>query len=910
MAKGHRLIGIVTALLLLVLGSSLTAAQGPAPLAPLGTAFTYQGQLQDGAGPVDNVCDFEFRLYDAASSGAQIGTTQTKLNVPVSAGFFTVSDLDFGAGAFGGEARWLEIAVRCPAGSGSYNTLVPRQALTAAPYATYADTSPWGGLAGVPAGFADDVDDDVLGGIVCANGQVAKWNGSSWACADDEAAVVVTGTNIVAGEGLTAFASGNSITLSVAVPYRLPQGCADGQLPLWDGSVWACGALGSHDHWGQTWSGSGTGLTLQGGSIGLAGSGTSRGLYGESVDGTGVYGIATGTGSANYGVWARTDSTAGRALYAVATAASGEVYAVSGEVHSPDGAAVYALNGSASGVAYAVYGETMSNGGYGVSGVARSSTGFTRGLEGQAYSTDGIGVYGWARATSGVAHGVMGYSSSKDGAGVYGRADAGSGNTSGVAGTSTSTAGTGVLAIATATSGATLGVWGQVNSPQGWAVYGESFATTGQTVGVYGQTISPDGFGVVGRANANSGATHGVYGVAASTRGVGLYGTAPITGVYGIAMSTTSFGYGVFGEAAGPGGRGVEGVATHTASGNYGVLGMAYGTAGAGVSGVAMATQGENAGVKGGTYSWEGSGVHGISYSEGAGVGVWGEASGTNSTGVVGGVDSTTGYTQGVVGSVNSVSANATGVSGYSWGTTGASFGVRGVTISSQGVGVQGENGSTAGGHGVKAVSAGGAAAGAALYAEAQNTTNGIAIHGHNSSGDATMLLENFGAGDLIKAFISGGQLRFRVTNAGDVLSDAGFHTPAADMAEMLPAAAGLEPGDVLCVGREGALVLCTEAYQGSVVGVYSTRPGFVGGSGVDGDTGDKVPLAVVGVVPVKASAENGPIVPGDLLAAGGTAGHAMRCVGVDACFGRTIGKALEGLDAGSGTILMLVVLQ
>jgi hypothetical protein len=49
-------------------------------------------------------------------------------------GLFTVV-IDFGGGAFNGAARWLEIGVRCPAGSGSYTTLSPRQALRAAPYA-------------------------------------------------------------------------------------------------------------------------------------------------------------------------------------------------------------------------------------------------------------------------------------------------------------------------------------------------------------------------------------------------------------------------------------------------------------------------------------------------------------------------------------------------------------------------------------------------------------------------------------------------------------------------------------------------------------------------------------------------------------------------------------------------------
>jgi hypothetical protein len=58
-------------------------------------------------------------------------------NVPVSEGLFTVP-LDFGAGVFTGDARWLEIGVRPGLSSGAYTLLSPRQALTATPYALYA----------------------------------------------------------------------------------------------------------------------------------------------------------------------------------------------------------------------------------------------------------------------------------------------------------------------------------------------------------------------------------------------------------------------------------------------------------------------------------------------------------------------------------------------------------------------------------------------------------------------------------------------------------------------------------------------------------------------------------------------------------------------------------------------------
>jgi len=107
---------------------------GSATTAAMGTAFTYQGQLRKSGAPVTGSCNFRFSLFDALSGGAQIGATQTRSGVSVSNGLFTIPDLDFGSGAFNGEARWLAIAVQCPPDS-SYTALSPRQALTPAPYA-------------------------------------------------------------------------------------------------------------------------------------------------------------------------------------------------------------------------------------------------------------------------------------------------------------------------------------------------------------------------------------------------------------------------------------------------------------------------------------------------------------------------------------------------------------------------------------------------------------------------------------------------------------------------------------------------------------------------------------------------------------------------------------------------------
>ena len=122
-------------------------AQGPdtqidvGPQSVVGTGFTYQGQLKQSSAPFSGNCDFQFTLWDDPTAGAQVTGAVSKPNMAVNRGVFTVPDISFGISSnplyqsFSGAARWLQIAVRCPAGGGSYTTLAPRQALTATPYA-------------------------------------------------------------------------------------------------------------------------------------------------------------------------------------------------------------------------------------------------------------------------------------------------------------------------------------------------------------------------------------------------------------------------------------------------------------------------------------------------------------------------------------------------------------------------------------------------------------------------------------------------------------------------------------------------------------------------------------------------------------------------------------------------------
>ena len=124
-----------------LLGLSLFGLSGAlaAPM-PLGTAFSYQGKLFAGTNPVTGNYDFQFKLYNDATAGAQIGSTYGLIAQPVSAGLFAVT-LDFGAGAIVNETRWLEICVRTNDASATFLPLTPRQSLTPAPFALWTATA-------------------------------------------------------------------------------------------------------------------------------------------------------------------------------------------------------------------------------------------------------------------------------------------------------------------------------------------------------------------------------------------------------------------------------------------------------------------------------------------------------------------------------------------------------------------------------------------------------------------------------------------------------------------------------------------------------------------------------------------------------------------------------------------------
>lgn len=378
---------------------------------------------------------------------------------------------------------------------------------------------------------------------------------------------------------------------------------------------------------------------------------------------------------------------------------------------------------------------------------------------------------------------------------------------------------------------------------------------------------NPSAFGLKIHNLATSGSYGGIFGETKSTTG---------KGIYGYASGLTGINYGVLGKSQySPDGRGVSG------RGAYGVYGETSFLNGTAIYGEAIATSGTNYGVYGESHSSSGYGGYFLN-SGSDGTALYAEGDGTARNKAALRVLNTSGN-GGVAAYLRNYSESATAI------------------FSNDNIGQ-------------------------VLY-----LTNGsLWADGHDG-------------GDFIVAVNENGtDIQFKVTTDGSVYTDGSYNcgksfndgpllgfppfppytigqneayiSPClkddvpADFAEMFMTTGDPEPGDVLAIGPDGNLIQSTEPYQTTVIGVHSTRPSYLGNAQFADEDG-YAPLALLGVVPVKASAENGPIQPGDLLVASSTPGHAMRA-GENPPQGTVLGKALEPLDEGTGFIMIVVTLQ
>jgi hypothetical protein len=631
---------------------------------PLGSGFTYQGRLDQNGQPFSGSADLVFKLYDAAVGGASLGTHAIN-GVGVSDGLFAVilnTGGEFGGGAFDGNERWLEITV-------NQTPMVPRQPLTAAPYALYSASGSATALQGRP-----------LHPMAPGPGQVIKWDGATWLPADESAGGLATVTHDTTLTGQGTVVS----PLGVAIPLVLT------------GTVGAPDAI-------ITGNNNGTGDGVRGehvasGNLGLLGTASS-----------GVSGF-----SSAYGVYAVTDGTDGRALFAHATSPTGPAYGVYARSDSSQGIGVFGWATAASGPTAGIYGFTANAGGYAVYGLHGANpdgdpqragvTGESTDLAGVAgYSQNRDGVHGRmerfgtfalgsANLRGGV-HGEAATADTPDNFGVVGTASAyGTGvlgvgsnhghGVAGVAGNDEPHTSAGVLGMTREGSGGgggwpphfglnltsekgMVGVLGQAYNRV--AVWGESvekigvLGTTGDQLngamlpagsfGVYGRASQPAGVAVFGQhASGSSGAlgaadagvrgSGNLFGVVGMTTNlIGVQGTNTAAGTMGLLASTS----------AGVSGNWPSGNNGLLASATYGAMGQAVGSGTFGVFAQHLPT-GNEAALAGEDFGVSATGPVGVSANSNveSGTGVIGQAdTGTGAIGIQG--QSRDGY--GVVGS-------------------------------------------------------------------------------------------------------------------------------------------------------------------------------------------------------------------------------------------------------------------
>lgn len=265
-------------------------------------------------------------------------------------------------------------------------------------------------------------------------------------------------------------------------------------------------------------------------------------------------------------------------------------------------------------------------------------------------------------------------------------------------------------------------------------------------------------------------------------------------------------------------------------------------------------------------------------------------------------------------GSVFNVTSNNRAVLGTTTGTSTSAAGVYGLSSAGNSAGVYGHSTATG-----------------ALSAAVYGRHDGLGSAGwfetfSSGSTQAALQATSLGAGPAfratttgtatdIAAFSSNLDTVARIDQNGRGYFDDGTQTGGADIAEIFDVVGDVgtyEPGDVLVIAttRTRTVERSRTARSTLVAGVYATKPGvLLTEQPIDADHAAAVPLGVVGVIPTKVSAENGPIAIGDLLVTSSTPGHAMRAGG-DPPPGSILGKALEpfaGTAARTGRIRVLV---
>jgi len=367
--------------------------------------------------------------------------------------------------------------------------------------------------------------------------------------------------------------------------------------------------------------------------------------------------------------------------------------------------------------------------------------------------------------------------------------------------------------------------------------------------GILRATNVGEGAALVGLAYSGTGVTYGVLGNAFSPNGYAVWGYAN-GGATGVAGVSASSGNGVYGSTA-AGKAGVLGLNTNAAAYSVGVLGQSdaastFGVYGSSANGTGVWGQGA-----------VGPGVVGASSSN---IGVWGDSTSFDAV-------------WGIAHAANKVGVlgrNDAGIGVYGTSAVAHTYdlaGVSGVSTGDGGIGVKGTANTGTGAYGVYGVS-----------------HNGYGVVGQSQLGYAGYFIGKVG--------IQGG----------------------ADLAELFDLSDQSEPGTLMVIDETnpGQLKASDQAYDTRVAGIVSGAGGVNPGLTLhqDGVLKGDTHVAIAGRVYVKAEAFSTPIKPGDLLTTSSLKGYAMKATDRERAQGAIIGKAMTGLDSGTGLVLVLVNLQ
>jgi hypothetical protein len=289
----------------------------------------------------------------------------------------------------------------------------------------------------------------------------------------------------------------------------------------------------------------------------------------------------------------------------------------------------------------------------------------------------------------------------------------------------------------------------------------------------------------------------------------------------------------------------------------------------------------EGAGVWGHTKT--GRGVVGVSDT---GVGVWG----ANRSG------------RAVVGAVDE---DGTGV----WGEVKTGTGVVGAVHEGQGVGVSGRCDS---GDGVVGVGRRGVVGMSPDYqgVYGHSVTNAGVVGESDQMHAVFAVTHSPTSAGIYATNTAGGQAALF---DGDCVVTGDLVLAGADVAEQFDVAPGADvgPGSVVVLDGAGRLMPTSQAHDCRVVGIVSgagdRKPAIVLDRPAEPRPQVRRPVAVIGKAWCLADASDVPVRPGDLLTSGRRPGHAQVAGNPIDAFGAVIGKALTGLESGTGQVLVLV---